>query len=762
MDRTSIDWVALRKRTRDPGERASLEALRDLDELRGRTGAAAAPADYRPGTVLCLLLAVATVQTACGLAAAMVALATGRPLVHLLPHLLLTCAFASASLLLASASPRDRRVFFLLATFALAGGAFARAMMSGLPGHWPPLSSPMFRGIFPEAFVQAALWRFAVVFPAVHRFTAVDLWARRAAAVAWGVASCLFLANVLLAHGVMEERLDVLGRDHPGNLFWHLFAMAALPAVATILIRAYRAPRRERAKVARFAYAIGAGTAPLLLAGLARLLLPGVNRWMLTDSGVGRLWVDVTIVGALAAMPVLTTLAVIVDRPFVLQTILPAALRRWAARWHVRFSDTVRLRSFGRHSHRERLTAALDRVRLTRGAREIADVLCRELQFGVGARAVRILDIASLPSDTALATMLEGSSAPIDLSRESEPFVLLPQRDRDWLEVNAVALAAALRLRDGTVPVVAVLGTRRGGAPFNRADRWFISTLLTGAAAAWDAGIPPGPSSHPSDDVALECSLCGLVGDVSPIRCGCAAAATLAALPQRVADRFLVTRRLGAGGMGVVYLGRDITLGREVALKTLPALRDGMVSRLRDEARVMAALNHDALATIYSLEVWRHTPVLVLEYFPCGTLADRLARRPMTIDEVLTLGIRVADALTYMHSRGVLHRDLKPSNIGLTLDGAAKLLDFGLATGSEWPAGTPQYLPPEALQGAPPDAAVDLWALATVLLKASGGPADQPIELTAFFDRALATDPALRLRSSAEMWRALRSLIPDP
>jgi serine/threonine protein kinase len=169
----------------------------------------------------------------------------------------------------------------------------------------------------------------------------------------------------------------------------------------------------------------------------------------------------------------------------------------------------------------------------------------------------------------------------------------------------------------------------------------------------------------------------------------------------------------------------------------------------------MAALNHGALATIYGLEVWRRTPVLVVEYLAGGTLADGLARALLPRADVLALGIRLADALTYMHARGLLHRDLKPSNIGLTSDGAAKLLDFGLSADAGTPAGTPAYLPPEALDGAPPDAAVDLWGLATVLFQEGGG---QCADLSVFFDRALAPSRDDRFQSSAEIRDALLRL----
>jgi len=229
----------------------------------------------------------------------------------------------------------------------------------------------------------------------------------------------------------------------------------------------------------------------------------------------------------------------------------------------------------------------------------------------------------------------------------------------------------------------------------------------------------------------------------------------LAVLPRRLGAKFAVVRRLGAGGMGVAYLARDTALQRDVALKTLPGLHDGCMAALRDEARAMAALNHGALATIYGLECWCRTPVLVMEYFAGGTLADRLLFGALSPPEVIALGIWLADGLAYMHERGAWHRDVKPSNIGYTADGVAKLFDFGLAVAEDASAGTPGYLPPEVLQGAPIDAAADLWGLATVLCEAGGSAVH---ELSAFFDRALAPARRDRFRSSRELREALLRL----
>jgi hypothetical protein len=418
-------------------------------------------------------------------------------------------------------------------------------------------------------------------------------------------------------------------------------------------------------------------------------------------------------------------------------------LRTWLTGSGIRIAEILHTGSLRPVRRREWLTTALDRVRGASGPRDVPGIVCRELQFGVRAASVAIHAREDFPAGSALPVMLEASPAPVLLSRDAEPFVLLPKRDREWLDARDVALAAPIRLRDGRLAAIAVLGPQRGGGSYDRTDRWFISMLLTGAAAAWEVHR----DRPDAEDAAIECERCGRVS-AAALRCTCGGAARPASLPPRLAGKFDVLRRRGAGGMGVVYLAHDTALGRDVALKTLPVRRSEAVARLREEARAMAALNHDALATIYGLELWRRTPVLVVEYFAGGTLADVIARRSLTREEVVALGIRLADALAYMHERGLLHRDVKPSNIGFTADGIAKLLDFGLSNADGTAAGTPGYLPPEAISGASPDTSIDLWGLAIVLLQASR---DHDADLAAFFARALAISPAERFVSARQM-----------
>jgi serine/threonine protein kinase len=191
----------------------------------------------------------------------------------------------------------------------------------------------------------------------------------------------------------------------------------------------------------------------------------------------------------------------------------------------------------------------------------------------------------------------------------------------------------------------------------------------------------------------------------------------------------------------------------------------------------MAALRHDGLATIYGLETWHQRPVLVVEYFPQGTLADKLARGALSAGETRDLGIALARTLGYMHGKGVLHRDLKPSNIALSGGGAPVLLDFGLAILLEPDAdagivaGTTAYLPPEALRGAPASPAVDLWSLAVILLEAVSGAGattrgerDAMIQrvldpdLASVLRRALALAPERRFPTSQELELALKRI----
>jgi serine/threonine protein kinase len=198
---------------------------------------------------------------------------------------------------------------------------------------------------------------------------------------------------------------------------------------------------------------------------------------------------------------------------------------------------------------------------------------------------------------------------------------------------------------------------------------------------------------------------------------------------------------LGAGGMGEVYRAHDARLGRDVALKVLPeafAADAERMARFEREAKVLASLNHPSIAAIYGLEESSKVRALVMELVEGSTLAERIQRAPLALDEALAIARNVAEGLEYAHDRGVIHRDLKPANVKLTPEGQAKILDFGLAKAldpggatavdpSNSPTvtglatqpgiilGTAAYMSPEQAKGRSVDRRADVWAFGCVL-----------------------------------------------
>src|SRR5262245_50154316 len=204
---------------------------------------------------------------------------------------------------------------------------------------------------------------------------------------------------------------------------------------------------------------------------------------------------------------------------------------------------------------------------------------------------------------------------------------------------------------------------------------------------------------------------------------------------------------IGAGGMGEVYRARDGRLNRDVAIKILPTslTRDSdRLARFEREAQVLASLSHPNIAAIHHVEETSDGPALVMELVEGETLADRIARGPIPIDEALPIAKQIAEGLEAAHEQGIIHRDLKPANIKVRPDGAVKVLDFGLAkladasipaitTGTQplslsptisSPAlmtgvgvllGTAAYMSPEQAKGRTPDKRCDVWAFGCVL-----------------------------------------------
>jgi hypothetical protein len=196
---------------------------------------------------------------------------------------------------------------------------------------------------------------------------------------------------------------------------------------------------------------------------------------------------------------------------------------------------------------------------------------------------------------------------------------------------------------------------------------------------------------------------------------------------------FRIEQELGRGGAGVVYLAHDTKLDRSVAIKSLPVElieNPKARSRFSREARLLASLNHPNIATIYEeLEEAKGLGYLVLEYVPGQTLAERIAKKPLKLEEALSIALQIAVAVAAAHEHDVIHRDLKPGNIKITPEGKVKVLDFGLAKAVGGEAmdqqstvtepgrviGTPAYMSPEQARGKPVDKRSDIWSFGCVL-----------------------------------------------
>jgi TolB-like protein/Tfp pilus assembly protein PilF len=273
---------------------------------------------------------------------------------------------------------------------------------------------------------------------------------------------------------------------------------------------------------------------------------------------------------------------------------------------------------------------------------------------------------------------------------------------------------------------------------------------------------------------------------------------------------YRVLEKLGEGGMGEVYRATDTKLGRDVALKVLPAAMAGepdRLARFEREARSVAALNHPHIVTLYSVEECDGTTFLTMELVEGDSIEARIREGGLPLDQILAIGAAVAEALAAAHQKGIAHRDLKPANVMLTADGRVKVLDFGLAkdlrtadrveltvtaaglTQAGMVMGTPAYMSPEQLAGRPLDHRTDIFSLGVLLYEMSSGQrpfeggnsielasailrdvprplgdrrADLPAALATLVQRCLEKDRDRRMQTAREVARELGDIARRP
>lgn len=483
--------------------------------------------------------------------------------------------------------------------------------------------------------------------------------------------------------------------------------------------------------------------------------------------------------------------------PLLISIILVGAA---GLRYRHRLLDAIDRRFFReQYDARRILTLLVERIRSIQESAALATLVSQEIDLALHLEgiAMLVLDPRSmmltdprhrarkLDASSELALTISNASDPleVDLEDPHSSLLRLPEKDRHWLVDSGFRLIVPILARDGSLLGLVGLGEKKSGLPFLKEDRQLLHTIASGAAWVLELeqgrALPPAQRSWrdplaapedatpasltaPADECAKECPKCGALHASFTVFCGtCSRRLELSHVPYVLPGKFRFEQRIGIGGMGIVYAGADLALGRHVAIKTLRRVSPEEAMLLRREARTAAAVAHPHLASIYGLETWRGTPMLVMEILERGTLTHRIAKGKLPAVETVELGIAMADALAQLHAADILHRDIKPSNIGYTRDGVPKLMDFGIAgvmfelrrereleredveadeddddsdivppvaVWRDEPAsglppglrfvGTLAYLSPEALQGEPADASFDLWSLSIVLYEA--------------------------------------------
>ncbi len=690
-----------------------------------------------------------------------------------------------AGAILVTAGFYDRRTLLFGAVMILTASAFAHRGFTYLVSSSGMFSLQYFSVLPLDALFPYYFWRFARAFPEAFLRPALDRfidWAERSSLA---VGLFLIASNLALMFYPQLALLANFNRLNHDGIFYSLLYCLAFPILLVLWLRMRTAREEERRRVRVFIFGLFVTIVPVL----AYITLWGISadfrEFVLRNKN--DIFVEPLMHALIIATPFITTYAVLVERLLPISILLRQTFRYWLGNGFVvlgialpilllaYYLYTSRTLSIGALfdgynglfvviaaglsltmlEQRHRAYRYLDELfyRASYDANEVLAELAQSVQSCASLADVALAtqqtleralhpqnshllfvssdetlrdprqELADLPLQSTLAMALLALQQPLDA--RAIPAASGGAEER-WLSQANASLLLPVMVKAANTGVL-VIGNKRSELPYTRADFNFLQLVLNTATGP---SIPLLDAWHAQErgKRAVQCDGCGMVIAVPAPCTACGGSQyTEAVLPKVLHQHYEVMKVIGSG-LGVVYLAQDTQLQRPIVLKTVASASAEELTFLRDEAHVMATVNHRHIATIFGFESYQGIPILVCEYLPNGTLDDILRDGYLAPDEVVEIIEQVAKAMVYLHGRGISHGDVKPSNIGFDAEDAPKLLDFGLAnrvTGSINTAGniasrggTYAYMSPEKIQHQGCDQRADLWALAVTLFEA--------------------------------------------
>jgi hypothetical protein len=530
------------------------------------------------------------------------------------------------------------------------------------------------------------------------------------------------------------------GQGSPSG-YWPALFLLSMAAAAALLVRMLRSSGDDRHRVRIFVGGLLLGLLPLSIEITVEEMWPAYRAFV--ERPAVEPWVALGLFGPLALIPFITAYSVVYDQVVSMRLVIRAAIQHTLAKYTMLAATLVPFAALGAYlfqyraepltallsgprplilaaataagvvslRSRRRILHAIDRRffrevydanrlittivsdhAMGSGVASVAALVRREIEHSLHARAdLFVLDDEhgllkdpegqrpTISSQAVLVSLASGSAQPMDVRLEGDsPLARLPDADRSWLQAGGYVLLLPVRSQQGDLVGLLALTGKRSELPFSAMDRRSLSAIAPPLGLTIE-NDRLRRSSGPTTVAGRECRVCHQVHAAGATHCPCGGAADPAEVPHILRGVYRFDRRIGSGGMGVVYQATDLTLKRSVAIKTLPRLNPEHAAQLMREALAMASISHPHLATIYGVESWRNTPFLVEEFMAAGTLVDRLRSGPLAVTDVVRLGCSLTDVLAHLHHSGIVHCDIKPSNIGFTQGDVPKLLDFGIA-----------------------------------------------------------------------------------